>query len=167
MGAWSNLRLEKISSTLEGREAWLEDPRNRSTGLVGVGPLYRGGMISTSESEGIETHLLFRWKAASRMIEVGVDIPWPLIVKSETSCCLLTNLISRKVSYMDVFRNIFSLDLDCGNLFNVHLNGWPNPSSSLQWLIFFRKRVVTRRWRRHVTRHKQDKPTKFISIGPK
>jgi hypothetical protein len=29
MGAWSNLRLKKISSTLEGRKAWLEDPRNR------------------------------------------------------------------------------------------------------------------------------------------
>jgi len=54
-------------------------------------------MISTSESERIETHLLFRWKAASRMTEVGVDIPWPLIGKSETSYCLLTNLISGRL----------------------------------------------------------------------
>jgi hypothetical protein len=35
---------------------------------------------------------------------------------------LLTNLISREVSYKNVFRNIFSLDLNFGDLLNVYLN---------------------------------------------
>jgi len=40
--------------------------------------------------------------------------------------CLLTNLINREISYRDVFRNILSMELDCGDLLNVHLrsNDW-------------------------------------------
>lgn len=82
--------------------------------------------------EGVKTLILFQWEMASKMKKIGDGILRPPDRgERDPLISLLTNLISRKVSYKNVFRNIFSLDLNFEDLLNVYLNRKTNPFSLL------------------------------------